>query len=121
VIAALGIGTLPAWLTVAGVLTAAWVFYRGGGGTALHTLSEANRVLERRVRDLEEQVKRDAATIAQLTAKTDIAVALEPLISWTREHEVHDREQFERILNVLDLIASRLAPEDNGKPLREDP
>src|SRR5437868_3969635 len=59
-------GSVAQWLTVAAVIVGAWLIYRGGGGTALETLQTANRILERRVHDLEAQGKQDARLIAEL-------------------------------------------------------
>ena len=105
------LGTIPGWLTVGGIIIAAWIFYRGGGGTALGTLSEANRVLERRVGELETQSRRDNATIAELRGRTDVALALKPILEWTVHHETRAQERHAGTLTVLNLIAKRLGPE----------
>ena len=105
------LGTLPAWLTFMGVIGAAWAVWRGGGGTALSTLQTANRVLEERVHELELQGKRDAATIAELTGKTDLALAIKPFMEWASTHEERAVERHAGTLKVLDLIAERLGPD----------
>jgi hypothetical protein len=110
---ALGValGSLPAWLTVACLSAAAWVFWRGGGGTAITSLQAANRVLEKRVQDLEEQSRRDNATIAELRGRTDVTMALAPILEWTVQHETRAQERHSKTLIVLELIAEKLGPD----------
>jgi hypothetical protein len=76
----------------------------------------ANQVLERRVRDLEANAKADAATIAELRGRTDVALAIAPLINWSESHEHRAQERHNATLGVLGLIADRLGPETNGAP-----
>jgi hypothetical protein len=104
-------GTLPAWLTVALVVGAAWSFRRGGGSTAISSLEIANRVLEKRVHDLEEAGRLKDRELAELRGRTDVALALAPLIEWSSQHEQRAAERHVATLNVLDLIARRLGPE----------
>jgi hypothetical protein len=89
----------------------AWKTY---GGTALTTVRVANEVLERRVRDLEQESRHDKAEIAELRGRTDVTVAIGPLLTWTTEHELRAQERHSGIVNVLELIASRLGPDANG-------
>jgi len=121
VIAASVIGTLPAWITVAILISAVLIFIRGGGGTAIQSLQIANEVLEKRVqqlmdqsRQLEDQNKRQAAEIAELRARTDVTAALSPVISAVQLHEQQAAKRAERTLTVLDLIAKRLGPDLEG-------
>ena len=109
------IGTLPGWLTVAAAVGAAAIFWRGGGGTALSTLQAANLVLERRVRELEVQGKMDAATIAELKGKTDVALAVQPFMKWAELHETRAAERHigmmkaqEQTTTILTMIGERL-------------
>lgn len=104
-------GTLPGWLTVASVLIAAWLIYRGGGGTALDTLATANRILEGRVRELEKDQAALKAENGELRGRTDVTLALGPLVAWTTQHEQHAQERHVATLNVLQLVADRLGPE----------
>jgi hypothetical protein len=108
--AAIEIGALSGWVTVLVVIGAAWVFWRGGGGTALASLETANRILEKRVHDLEAQVKLDQATIAELQARTDITLAVKPLIDAVMQHENQAQARFEKTLTVLGQIGKRLEP-----------
>lgn len=102
------IGTLPAWLTVCLVILGGFFFVKGAGGTALNTLQIANQVLEKRVHSLEDQGKEDAKLIAELKARTDVSVQIQPLVKWTGEHETRDQERFEKTIVVLDRISSNL-------------
>ena len=77
---AVGPGEVAGWITLAVLVYGLVVFRRGGGGTALHTLEAANRILEERVRELETQAHADAGKIAELTASRDWTVAIEPLV-----------------------------------------
>ena len=104
---------LGQWLTLIAVLVAAFFIWRGGGGTALTVLSQANEVLEMRVRELEKKQEADAKLIAELQKSRDFALAFQPIATATEHHEMRAQKRFERTLNVLDLIASRLGP-DNG-------
>ena len=105
------IGTAPGWLTLVAVAVVGFYFIRGAGSTALSTLETANRILEGRVHDLETQARADAKLIADLKARTDIAVQIQPLVKWTGEHEHRDQERFEKTILVLGEIADRLSPE----------
>ncbi len=119
VVAASFVGTLPGWLTVGGILVAAWVFYKGGGGPAIQTLQIANQVLEKnasrlegRVKELEGQAKTDSATIAELRARTDVAAQLHPIVEWTSAHEKADQVRFDQTLVILERIAKYLGKEE---------
>lgn len=113
-VAALAAGTIAQWLTVAAAAGIAWALFRGGGGTALATLEAANRILEGRVHELEKQGKRDAETIAELRGRTDVALAMQPLTVSMEHHEERAQARFEKTLDVLDLIATRLGKEHDG-------
>lgn len=104
------LGTLPGWLTLAALLLTAFFIWRGGGGTALSTLQTANRVLEHRVHELEQQAKVDTAKIAELTGKTDMAMAIKPFMEWATLHELRASERHDKTLVVLNLIAERMGP-----------
>lgn len=104
------VGSAPGWLTLVAVVVVGFYFVRGAGGTALSTLETANRILEGRVHELETQGRADAKLIAELKARTDIAVQIQPLVKWTGEHEHRDQERFEKTILVLGEIADRLSP-----------
>lgn len=129
----LGIGTIPGWLTLVGLLTLGWIMYRGQAGPAVAYLQTANTVLEKEVEELKRKVKLLEEANAELRAKTDISVAIKPVIDWTIAHEHADEHRHQEVvsafqplilelerhtssvLNVLELIAARLGPEPNNE------
>jgi len=113
VLAALEVGTLAQYLTLCAIIVGAFFVWRGGGGSALSILTAANGVLEARVRELEHKQRDDAKLIAELTGRTDVTLALSPLTKSIDGHEQRAQARFDRTLVVLELIASRLGP-DNG-------
>jgi hypothetical protein len=111
------IGTLPGWLTFVGVLAAAWIFYRGGAGTAVKGLQDTNRELERQLKQKEGQISALERINAELRAQKDVTFAIEPVIEAMQAHEHRAQERHEKTLIVMDLIAERLGPEHpNGHP-----
>lgn len=107
-LAAITWGNIPGLLTAVALAAAAWSFRRGGGGTAISSLEAANRVLEKRVHDLEQQSREKDKELAELRGRTDVSLAMRPLLDMTSKHEAHAQERHERTLIVLDLIAQRL-------------
>lgn len=112
------IAILALCFTVAVAFFAAWIFYRGGGGTAIASLEAAGRVMEKRIqaleaqlRALEAQAKIDAGTIAELRRSRDLTAALKPIEEWTVHHEARAQERHENMLPILQLIADRLGPD----------
>jgi hypothetical protein len=111
------LGNVPAWVALALAAAAAWTLIRGKAGDAVGILQTANEVLAERVKELERETKVQAATIAELQARTDFTVALQPVVASLSEHEAQSAkrgERFERLLDVLEVVASRLGPEPNG-------
>lgn len=113
-VAELAIGTVGQYLTVAAVVAVAWLVWRGGGSAALGVLETANRILDKRVHDLEVQALRDQRTIGELRARTDFSLALQPLHDELKRHSLHAEARADKMLTVLDLIAARLGPDANG-------
>lgn len=95
------LGTVPAWLTFAGVIAALAVFKGSSPGTALEIEQRTNRTLKRRLDELEAAQKVDRETIAVLLAKTDISLALTPLIDWCKAHELLAQARAEDIMARL--------------------
>jgi hypothetical protein len=126
------LGTLPGWLTLAALLFGLWTLSRGGAGSAVSELSQANKVLEKRLHDERREKEglggevRDLRTeLAELRGRTDfaaaLAAALAPLLEWTAGHEARAQERHEAVMGanqkqlvVLELVAERLGPEPNG-------
>jgi hypothetical protein len=70
------LGTIPGWLTLFSLAIVGWYVVRGGGGTALGVLEQANRVLSR-------QVEVDKQTIADLqkrVAELEASRSLEAIV-----------------------------------------
>jgi len=112
------VGTVPSWILVALGLAVAWRLSRGGGGTAVSELSQANKVLERALSEYKEKTGAEIRDLrienGELRGRTDVAIAISPVIDWTAHHERRAQERHEATLVVLDLIAKRLGPEVNG-------
>lgn len=106
-VAAFDVGTLGQWVLVLIALFAAWRIARGGGGTALHELSEANRVLEKRLHELGAEVRDLRIENEALRSRTDFSAVI-------ASHEVRAAARTDGILKVLDLIAERLGPDEHG-------
>lgn len=95
------LGTLPAWLTFAGLIIGLRVFRGSSPGAALEMEQRANQTLTRRVDQLEADRRVDRETIATLTAKTDISIALVPLLEWCKSHEALAQARAAAILAEL--------------------
>lgn len=94
------------------VALAGWLFVRRhGGGAALAELERANRVLERRVGELEQQNTSQGAELVALRAKTDVTLAIAPVLEALKLHEERAAVRSEQTLTVLALIADRLGPD----------
>lgn len=102
-------GTLAGWLTVTGVVIVAFLVWRGGGGTALTVLTVANDVLEKRIVELTATVSDQQRTIGELRARTDITIALQPLIEAVITHEGLAAERHTQTAGILTTVADRLA------------
>lgn len=129
-------GTIPSWVLVALALFVAWRVSRGGAGSAVSELSEAGRVLEKRL--AEERAAKEAlgaevrdlrVELGEVRGRTDFATALgaalAPVLEWTAGHERRAQERHEkmmetsttntsRVVAILELVAERLGPEPNG-------
>lgn len=102
-------GTLAQWLTLVGILAAGYIFLRGGGGAALGQLETANRVLEKRVVDLEQQAKKDQATIGELRGRTDVSIIMQAITVELVKHETNAEARSVRSLERLDRLIAALA------------
>lgn len=99
-------GTIPTWLLLVLGLVAAWRVTRGGGGSAVTELSKSNEVLTDAL-DRQRKVAEDQAKqIAALESKTDVVLAVSPLIS---AHEKKSQERHEAAVHVLEAISDKLA------------
>lgn len=98
-------------------LAVAWRVSTGGGAAAVTELSEANKVLSQRIHDLRNDYERKISELgaqvrdlkienAKLLARTDYRAVM-------NEHETRAQSRHEAQLHVLELIASRLGPDDS--------
>lgn len=94
-------------------LRGAYAVWRGGGGTALETVTLANRVLEGRVHELSKEVALLRAENVVLAAKTDFAMALAPIMTWAETHERNAEKRSIAMLDLIGLLAARLGPDTN--------
>lgn len=90
---------------------ALWFLRRYGGGTALAELERANRILEKRVLEQAGEIKALTAELATLRSRTDVALAMAPVLKALELHEREAERRAVRMLKVLDLIAQRLGPD----------
>ena len=125
-IAAAFIADAPSIILMLGLISAAWYFRKGGGGTALESLETANRVLEKRVHELEDNVRmletkqtNDELTIAELRKRTDVSLAIQPLselitaheateYKWSEVAESRAAERHQQAMGVFERIAAQL-------------
>ena len=112
VIAAANVGTIPGWLTLVVLLAVAFILIRGGAGQAVEGLQATNRELQRQIHELQRQVETLSKENAELKGRTDVTVAIAPLIEWSVHHEARAQERHDGTLKVLDLIASRFGKEN---------
>lgn len=99
---------VPLWITIVFAAAAAAYFRRHGGGTALAELERANRILERRVHELEQDNATLSGKVQTLTASRDVTIALTPVLTALELHETRAASRSEATLGVLQLIADQL-------------
>lgn len=106
------VGSIPTWALLIMGLFVAWRVTKGGGGSAVSELSVANQVLEDRDKRRQHEMEAQAGKIAALESKTDVVLAVTPLIS---EHERHSQERFEATIQVLEAIRDQIHADTPGK------
>jgi uncharacterized coiled-coil protein SlyX len=107
--ALLTVGSIAQWLTVLTIGVLAVVLVRGGGAGAVTILQASNEVLERRIHEQDKTISELTAQVADLQARTDVTIALRPILEWMHAHEQRDQERFERTLDRLDRFADTSA------------
>lgn len=98
-------------LLIVGAALAAGAFLfarRFGGGAALEQLERANRVLERRVHELEQDNATLTGRVQTLTASRDVSIAITPVLEALKLHEERAALRSDKTLGVLQLIADQL-------------
>lgn len=96
---------------LAAVVWLGWVYIRGGTGTALAGLQNANRELTRQVHALQARVDSLEVENAELRGRTDVAEAIAPVIEAVRLHERSAARRSDATLRVLGMIAGQLGGE----------
>jgi hypothetical protein len=91
-------GSLPTWLLLVIAVGAAWRVTRGGGGSAVTELTASNEVLQKALEKSREVADAQAKQIAVLESKTDVVLAVSPLIA---EHERLAAERHKATIEVL--------------------
>lgn len=90
-------GTLPGWLTLLALVAGIWKISQSGGGAAVSELSEANKVLADRLQSTRDEMGSEIRDLrvenAGLKAKTDITIALAPLVTDLKAHEERSQER----------------------------
>lgn len=104
-------GTLPNWLALIGIAALALILVRGGVGTAVEGLQATNRELQRQITELRAKVESLTKENAELRGRTDIALAMRPVLDALTTHEREASKRSVAMLDVLDLIATRLGKE----------
>lgn len=84
---------------------------RYGGGAALEQLERANRILEETVEKQAGMIARLQTRVAELEGKTDLTIALVPVLTALGKHEDEAGKRSDAMLGVLHMIANRLGPE----------
>lgn len=103
------LGTLPGWLTLLSVCAVGFFVWKGSGGQALEILQRANSVLAAQVEKLTSQNVEQAREIAVLQAKTDVSLALKPIVAAIERHENRAEVRSEEIVAALQRIGKATA------------
>lgn len=104
----MNIGTLAGWSTFVVLVVVGTIIWRGGGGTALGVLRTANEVLEERIAALTKQVAQQQVLITDLQSRTDVTIALTPLIGALVNHEQRESERWLEMAKILHAISAKL-------------
>lgn len=110
-IAVTWVGTLPAWITLGGVILVAVILWRGGSATAVEGLQAINRELERQIHERDKQVKDLQDRVRALEQKTDVTLALGPVLGAMQQHEDNASARSLAALAIMGQIADRLGPD----------
>lgn len=98
----------PLLFTLALVVGAFLFARRTGGGSALSELERANRVLERRLGELDTQHRLDQQQIALLDARTSLEPMVGAVVDQFDRHEQRAAKRHDQAMIVWELIAARL-------------
>jgi len=106
------VGSVPTWFLLIVAIGAAWRLSRGGGGSAVQELSEANKVLTEAL-EKERLLGADRQRrIELLEHKTDVSMVLDPFIKWANEHEQADIDRHEITVKAFNHVVTELKKAD---------
>ena len=105
-------GAVIEWLVVAALAVGTILFARRyGGGTALEHLQTTNQVLEETVREQSREIDRLRRRVSELEGKTDLTLAIVPVLEALRTHELRAAERSSATLEVLHELAASVKAE----------
>lgn len=97
-------GTLPGWLTLVALIAGVWKISQSGGGAAVSELTAANKVLEQRLQATRDEMGGKIRDLmienASLSAKTDITLALKPVLEEMAAHEERSAQRAEVLVET---------------------
>jgi hypothetical protein len=115
-------GTIPGWLTLAGVLALAWYLRGAAGGQAIEILREQRDVLAERVTELEAALNDALRRVTELEAKKDVALAigpaLQPIADSVAKHEEADERRHGEMASAFSSIVDELKAFDGRSETR---
>lgn len=104
-------GSIPTWLLLFIAVVAAWRVTRGGAGSAVTELTASNKTLEEALNKARAVADEQAKQIAALQSKTDVVLAVTPLLA---DHEKRAQERHDATLHVLEALAAKISREDEA-------
>lgn len=105
-------GSVPTWALLVMAIIVAWRVTKGGAGSAVSELSAANSALEKSLDKSKSTAETQAKQIAALEAKTDVVLAVTPLMA---EHERHAQERHTATIEVLEAIRDQIHADTTAK------
>lgn len=118
-------GSVAGYLTLAALLVGLYLFYKGGGGVALGHLRDANSVLTDALAAQADKLSHAERELSELRGRTDVSIAIAaaigPISEWSASHEQRAQARHEAQMVIMELIASRLGPDDQPVPVRRQP
>lgn len=106
------LGTIPGWLTLFSVILLSFTLWRGGSSTAISGLQDTNKELVRQIHDRDTQIKDLQERVNVLEARTDLTIALVPVIKMLTDHETRAQQRHEGTVYVLRRIADNMDKTD---------
>lgn len=98
-------GSLPTWILVGIGVIFAWRITKGGGGSAVSELTAANAVLTHALNEQRQVTDQQAKEIAALQGKTDVVLAITPLM---QSHEQKAQDRHDSTVKVLTEMSDSL-------------